>query len=98
MHAHQRSYDQNLNEHVTRAFTQTLAELLSAVSARLIEARESADLPAALQVGLRDVDLYITVARTLLAGAAALSDEPPPAAPRSAGGTSGQGGPARWFF
>jgi len=95
LHALHRSYDQILIELETRAFTQTLAELLSAVSARLIEAREAAELPASLQVGLRDVDLYITVARNLLAGAAALSDEPPPAAPRSAGGTSGHGGPAR---
>jgi hypothetical protein len=89
LHAWHRSYDHVLERLELDAFTRTIDEALRGVAAQL--ERAAADPTAGapvVQTSLADVDLYVTVARSLLAGAGAPADEagkkgarPPAAAP-----------------
>jgi hypothetical protein len=70
LHALHKSYDDILKELETTWFTWTMDEILAQVHVALeTEAKKNAD--ERLAENYRDVDLYVTVARNLLAGAAA---------------------------
>ena len=77
LHALHRSYDGVLENLEGNLFTDTIASVLGETHARLAAmAKEMGEGAAApVREGLRDVDLYLTVARNLLAGAAADPDE-----------------------
>jgi hypothetical protein len=70
MHALHRSYDDILMELEMTLFTWTMEEILEASHKRL-ETWATDHKGDALGTNLRDVDLYLTVARNLLAGAGA---------------------------
>jgi hypothetical protein len=72
LHALHRSYDVLLEELEEGLFTDAIAAVLADTHARLATAAGEASAPAE---SLRDVDLYLTVARNLLAGAVAPPDE-----------------------
>jgi hypothetical protein len=70
LHAMHRSYDDILLELETTLFTWTVDQILSDSHKALAE-KASANKDAALAANYRDVDLYLTVARNLFAGAGA---------------------------
>jgi hypothetical protein len=70
LHAMHRSYDDILMELETTLFTWTIDQMLADSQQALAE-KASANKEAALTNNYRDVDLYLTVARNLLAGAGA---------------------------
>ena len=70
LHAMHRSYDDILLELETTLFTWTIDQILADSHQALAE-KASANKDAALAANYRDVDLYLTVARNLLAGAGA---------------------------
>jgi hypothetical protein len=74
LHAFHRSFDSVLQELETDLFSDIIAAVLESVHAELGRAGERARSGIVRQ-SLSDVDLYVTVARNLLAGAAALPDE-----------------------
>lgn len=65
MHAVHRSFDEMLKTLETEIFTHSLALVLAATHEQLV--KESADISdSALLTNIRDVDVYLSVARTLL--------------------------------
>ncbi|HMR76660.1 MAG TPA: DUF3160 domain-containing protein [Polyangiaceae bacterium] len=68
LHALHRSYDQALMMLEIRLFTNTIDDVLSGTHAELGKAKQRGG-PKALMTALADVDLSLTVARSLLAGA-----------------------------
>src|SRR5262249_24722526 len=71
MHALHRSYDDVLMELEQTLFTWTVGEILSDCHKSLAE-KAAANKADALKANYRDADLYLTVARNLLAGAGAV--------------------------
>jgi hypothetical protein len=81
LHAFHRSYDDTLEELEQSLFTETIELSLTETQNTLVRLT-SAKAERDVTTSAADVDLYLTVARNLLAGAGAPADEPPdPAAP-----------------
>lgn len=74
LHALHRSYDQLLKDLEVGLFTATIDSVLSDVHAELGKRVRGTTDPSLL-ASLRDIDLYLTVARNLLAGAGAPLDQ-----------------------
>jgi hypothetical protein len=75
LHALHRSFDESLKRLEIDVFTQVISDVLSETSKTLAAQRPNATDPE-LAKSFADVDLYLTVARNLLAGAGAPKDEP----------------------
>jgi hypothetical protein len=75
LHAFHRSYDNVLKSLETSLFTTVIDGALAGASAELARSSALATTPA-LRNTFDDVDLYLTTARNLLAGAGAPADEP----------------------
>jgi hypothetical protein len=75
LHAFHRSYDEVLKSLETSLFTTVIDGALAGASAELARSSTRATTPA-LRNTFDDVDLYLTTARNLLAGAGAPADEP----------------------
>ena len=78
LHALHRSYDHALASLERGPFSKTIDEMLAGVAREIRQMEVDGGIPAAARTALEDVDLYVTVARNLMAGAAAQSDEPAP--------------------
>jgi Protein of unknown function (DUF3160) len=75
MHALHRSYDDMLMEMELTLFTWTVNEILAECHQALAD-KAAKNKDAGLAANYRDVDLYLTVARNLLAGAGAQETDP----------------------
>jgi hypothetical protein len=76
LHALHKSFDRMLQELETGVFSDAISAVLDDAHARLATAAaQPAGADAGLADSLRDVDLYLTVARNLMAGAAGQPDE-----------------------
>src|SRR5262249_21148435 len=75
LHAMHRSYDDILMEMELSLFTWTISEILDAAHTTLAE-KAAKNTDATLAASYRDVDLYLTMARNLMAGAAAATKDP----------------------
>lgn len=77
LHALHRSYDETLKTLEVRLFTGMLDRLLASTHEKLEKEAAGVTDPKVLE-SVRDLDLYLTVARNLLAGAGAPPDEEQP--------------------